>query len=286
MARYLITGCDRGIGLALAHHLSARGDEVIATCLGAGPEGDAGALRVEPHVDVADDRSVAALDDRLGDLRLDVVISNAGVQRKLSLKKLDFASMSRQFEVNALGPLRVVAALRHRLGEGGKIALISSRMGLPGPTRSSGGNYGYRMSKAALNVAGVDHQAPVMRKAVDWLVSIQNADGGWGEDASSYRLDYKGYELAPSTSSQTAWALLALMAVGEANHPAVHRGVAYLTQTQNEAGEWDETRYTATGFPRVFYLRYHGYRKFFPLWALARYRNLHSTNSRLVGVGM
>ena len=155
MARYLITGCDRGIGLALAHHLSARGDEVIATCLGAGPEGDAGALRVEPHVDVADDRSVAALDDRLGDLRLDVVISNAGVQRKLSLKKLDFASMSRQFEVNALGPLRVVAALRHRLGEGGKIALISSRMGLPGPTRSSGGNYGYRMSKAALNVAGV-----------------------------------------------------------------------------------------------------------------------------------
>ena len=146
--------------------------------------------------------------------------------------------------------------------------------------------YGTWSVLCALNVAGVDHQAPVMRKAVDWLVSIQNADGGWGEDASSYRLDYKGYELAPSTSSQTAWALLALMAVGEANHPAVHRGVAYLTQTQNEAGEWDETRYTATGFPRVFYLRYHGYRKFFPLWALARYRNLHSTNSRLVGVGM
>jgi len=124
--------------------------------------------------------------------------------------------------------------------------------------------YGTWSVMCALNAAGVDHQSPAMRKAVDWL----------------------GYEPAPSTSSQTAWALLALMAAGEADHPAVHKGVAYLSQTQNEAGEWDETRYTATGFPRVFYLRYHGYRKFFPLWALARYRNLHSTNSRLVRVGM
>ncbi|MBN8975726.1 MAG: squalene--hopene cyclase [Rhizobiales bacterium] len=146
--------------------------------------------------------------------------------------------------------------------------------------------YGTWSVMCALNAAGVDHKAPTMRKAVDWLVKIQNPDGGWGEDGDSYKLDYKGYEAAPSTSSQTAWALLALMAAGEADHPAVHKGVAYLSQAQNEAGEWDETRYTATGFPRVFYLRYHGYRKFFPLWALARYRNLHSTNSRLVGVGM
>lgn len=146
--------------------------------------------------------------------------------------------------------------------------------------------YGTWSVMCALNAAGIDHKSPTMRKAVDWLVKIQNPDGGWGEDGDSYKLDYKGYEAAPSTSSQTAWALLALMAAGEADHPAVHRGVAYLSRTQNEAGEWDETRYTATGFPRVFYLRYHGYRKFFPLWALARYRNLHSTNSRLVGVGM
>ena len=146
--------------------------------------------------------------------------------------------------------------------------------------------YGTWSVMCALNAAGIDHKSPTMRKAVDWLVKIQNPDGGWGEDGDSYKLDYKGYEAAPSTSSQTAWALLALMAAGEADHPAVHRGVAYLSQAQNEAGEWDETRYTATGFPRVFYLRYHGYRKFFPLWALARYRNLHSTNSRLVGVGM
>ena len=77
-----------------------------------------------------------------------------------------------------------------------------------------------------------------------------------------------------------------MMAVGEVRNPAVVRGVQYLETTQTEKGLWDEQRYTATGFPRVFYLRYHGYAKFFPLWALARYRNLWSTNSKLVGVGM
>jgi squalene-hopene/tetraprenyl-beta-curcumene cyclase len=121
---------------------------------------------------------------------------------------------------------------------------------------------------------------------VAWLLSIQNRDGGWGEDATSYRLDYKGFEGAPTTASQTAWALLGLMAAGEAGHPAVARGVEYLISTQTEKGLWDEQRYTATGFPRVFYLRYHGYAKFFPLWALARYRNLGNTNGRVVGVGM
>jgi squalene-hopene/tetraprenyl-beta-curcumene cyclase len=146
--------------------------------------------------------------------------------------------------------------------------------------------YGTWSVLCALNAAGIDHRDPVMRKAADWLVSIQNSDGGWGEDATSYRLDYKGYERAPSTASQTAWALLGLMAAGEVGHPAVARGVEYLIGTQTEKGLWDEQRYTATGFPRVFYLRYHGYSKFFPLWALARYRNLKSTNSRVVGVGM
>ncbi len=146
--------------------------------------------------------------------------------------------------------------------------------------------YGTWSVLCALNAAGVDHQDPMIRKAADWLVSIQNPDGGWGEDAESYRLDYKGYERAPTTASQTAWALLALMAAGEVDNPAVRRGVEYLKSTQTEKGLWDEQRYTATGFPRVFYLRYHGYAKFFPLWALARYRNLNKTNSRVVGVGM
>ena len=146
--------------------------------------------------------------------------------------------------------------------------------------------YGTWSVLCALNAAGIDHQDPMMRRAVTWLLSVQNADGGWGEDAVSYRLDYKGYEQAPTTASQTSWALLALMAAGEVDHPAVARGMRYLIDTQTEKGLWDEARYTATGFPRVFYLRYHGYAKFFPLWALARFRNLKSTNSKTVRVGM
>ena len=91
---------------------------------------------------------------------------------------------------------------------------------------------------------------------------------------------------APSTASQTAWALLGLMAAGEVEHPAVKRGIDYLSRMQGNDGFWDEPRYTATGFPRVFYLRYHGYSKFFPLWALARYRNLRNSNARTVAYGM
>jgi squalene-hopene/tetraprenyl-beta-curcumene cyclase len=146
--------------------------------------------------------------------------------------------------------------------------------------------YGTWSVVCALNAVGVSHQDPMIRKAADWLVSVQNEDGGWGEDAVSYRLDYRGLERAPSTASQTAWALLALMAAGDVANPAVARGIDYLIATQGEKGTWEEQRYTATGFPRVFYLRYHGYSKFFPLWALARYRNLRNTNSRVVGVGM
>jgi len=146
--------------------------------------------------------------------------------------------------------------------------------------------YGTWSVLCALNAVGVSHEDPMIRKAVDWLVSVQNQDGGWGEDAVSYRLDYRGLEPAPTTASQTAWALLGLMAAGEVGNPVVARGVEYLIATQTEKGLWDEQRYTATGFPRVFYLRYHGYSKFFPLWALARYRNLKNTNNRVVGVGM
>ena len=134
--------------------------------------------------------------------------------------------------------------------------------------------YGTWSAMCALNAAGVAPTDPRMKRGADWLVGIQNSDGGWGEDGESYKLDYRGYEQAPSTASQTAWALLGLMAAGLVEHPAVARGVDYLLRTQQAHGLWDETRFTATGFPRVFYLRYHGYRKFFPLWALARYRNL------------
>jgi squalene-hopene/tetraprenyl-beta-curcumene cyclase len=146
--------------------------------------------------------------------------------------------------------------------------------------------YGTWSVLCALNAAGLDHAAPVIRRAVNWLTRIQNADGGWGEDGSSYKLDYRGHEPAVSTASQTAWALLALMAAGEVAHPAVSHGIDYLMRTQGGDGFWDEAHYTATGFPRVFYLRYHGYAKFFPLWALARYRNLTRGNRRTVDYGM
>jgi squalene-hopene/tetraprenyl-beta-curcumene cyclase len=134
--------------------------------------------------------------------------------------------------------------------------------------------YGTWSALCALNAAGVPASDSRVRRAAEWLIGVQNADGGWGEGGESYKLDYRGLEAAPSTASQTAWALLGLMAAGLIDHPAVARGIAYLQATQREHGLWDETRFTATGFPRVFYLRYHGYRKFFPLWALARYRNM------------
>jgi squalene-hopene/tetraprenyl-beta-curcumene cyclase len=146
--------------------------------------------------------------------------------------------------------------------------------------------YGSWSALSALNAAGVEAQSPPVRRCVEWLIRAQNPDGGWGEGGDSYKLDYKGFEPAPSTASQTAWALLGLMAAGERDHPAVARGVAYLAATQGEDGFWSEPYYTATGFPRVFYLRYHGYAKFFPLWALARYRNLRSANSGATKFGM
>ena len=125
-----------------------------------------------------------------------------------------------------------------------------------------------------------------IRNAVDFLLSIQNPDGGWGEDGASYKLDYRGYETAPSTVPQTAWALLGLLAAGETNHPAVERGIGYLMKRQNANGTWSETRFTATGFPRVFYLHYHGYAQYFPLWALARYRNIKAGNAGPRTLGM
>ncbi|MBA2125482.1 squalene--hopene cyclase [Hyphomicrobium methylovorum] len=146
--------------------------------------------------------------------------------------------------------------------------------------------YGTWSVLCALNAAGVEPELPIMRKAADWLLSIQNSDGGWGEDGESYSLEYAGYQQAPSTASQTAWALMALMAAGEIDHPAVQSGIAYLAANQGKDGFWGEERFTATGFPRVFYLRYHGYSKFFPMWAMARYRNLKAANSKTVSVGM
>ena len=146
--------------------------------------------------------------------------------------------------------------------------------------------YGTWSALAGLNGAGLAPGHATMKRGADWLVAIQNPDGGWGENCDSYKLDYKGHEPAPSTASQTAWALLGLMAAGAVDHPAVARGVNYLKATQEPDGLWSQPHYTGGGFPRVFYLNYHGYPKFFPLWALARYRNLRCGNSRRVEFGL
>jgi len=146
--------------------------------------------------------------------------------------------------------------------------------------------YGTWSALCALNAIGIEHSAPEVRRAVAWLVSQQHADGGWGEGGESY---YPGRPKSPkvvSTASQTAWAVLGLMAAGEVENPSTARGVDFLTRTQNEEGLWDEPSHTAVGFARVFYLRYHGYRAFFPVWAVARYRNLTRSNTKKTAWGM
>jgi squalene-hopene/tetraprenyl-beta-curcumene cyclase len=146
--------------------------------------------------------------------------------------------------------------------------------------------YGTWSVLCALNAVGVDPKAPMMRRAVGWLEAIQNDDGGWGESCDSYALDRKRHQPAPSIASQTGWAVLALMAAGEVDSSAVARGVAWLQAHQEADGLWGQEHYTGGGFPRVFYLRYHGYPKYFPLWALARYRNLKRGNLRRPTEGM
>jgi len=137
--------------------------------------------------------------------------------------------------------------------------------------------YGTWSVLAGLRSIGEDMGRPYVRKAVAWLLDRQNPDGGWGESCFTYD-DPRTGGMGKSTASQTAWALLALLHAGEAANPAVTRGVQFLLATQRQDGFWDEVEFTGTGFPRVFYLRYHGYRAYFPLWALAIYRRCRERN--------
>jgi NAD(P)-dependent dehydrogenase (short-subunit alcohol dehydrogenase family) len=153
MSTVLITGASRGIGLEFCRQLAARGDTVIATCREPSPALSALSVEVIAGVDVADEASVAALADRVAGRAIDVLINNAGVLVPTGLSELDFDIIRRQFEINSLGPLRVTAALRGNLSSGGRVAIITSRMGSI-TDNTSGGHYGYRMSKAAVNMAG------------------------------------------------------------------------------------------------------------------------------------
>lgn len=136
--------------------------------------------------------------------------------------------------------------------------------------------YGTWSVLTALEKAGDRSDQPHIRRAVDWLKTVQRSDGGWGEDCNSYSDPGKAGKGYSSTSFQTAWAMLGLMAAGETDSPALRKGAEYLIRAQQPNGLWEDEWFTAPGFPRVFYLKYHGYAKYFPLWALARYRNLRS----------
>jgi squalene-hopene/tetraprenyl-beta-curcumene cyclase len=131
--------------------------------------------------------------------------------------------------------------------------------------------YGTWQSLVGLSAAGVATDDPAVKRGANWLLNHQHACGGWGESADSYEQPESRGE-GPVTASQTAWALLGLMAAGLRNHRAVERGIYYLLDTQRPDGAWDELEFTGTGFPRVFYLRYHYYPVYFPLLALAEYQ--------------
>lgn len=132
--------------------------------------------------------------------------------------------------------------------------------------------YGTWSVLAAFGQAGIDPEDEAVQRAVNWLLTRQNSDGGWGESNDSY--GNKAKERAPSSPHQTAWALLGLMAAGQAASAAVRSGVEWLLRHQQSDGLWSDPHFTAPGFPRVFYLKYHGYCAYFPLWALSAYRNL------------
>ena len=139
--------------------------------------------------------------------------------------------------------------------------------------------YGTWSVLSGLELAGVSPDQPWVKSALAWLKRMQRPDGGWGETNDTYLRPERAGQHDRSTAFHTAWAMLGLMAAGEVDSPEVARGAECLLRTQQPDGLWSDTDFTAPGFPRVFYLKYHGYDKYFPLWALARYRNTRACRS-------
>ena len=155
MNKILVTGCNRGIGLQLCTQLHDRGDEVIGVCRSASPEISSLGIRIIEGIDVSDGDDVATLAKALDGESIDILINNAGILRSDTLERIDYDAMLEQYRVNTLGPLRVTRALLANLHEGSKVAIVSSRVGSI-EDNSSGNNYGYRVSKAAVNMVGMN----------------------------------------------------------------------------------------------------------------------------------
>ena len=165
MATVLVTGSNRGIGLELCRLYQARGDEIIAVCRSITPELSDLGVRVIDNIDVADGDDVDKLAGELTGVNLDILLNNAGILRSDTIDSVDFDSMIEQYRVNTLGPLRVTRALRKNLGQGSKVGIITSRVGSI-EDNSSGNNYGYRASKAAANMVGMNLRHDLARDGV------------------------------------------------------------------------------------------------------------------------
>jgi NAD(P)-dependent dehydrogenase (short-subunit alcohol dehydrogenase family) len=207
----LVTGANRGIGLALVRRLAEKGRDVIAVCRRSSPALDALGVRVEAGIDVTSDDAIATLARRLEGVALAELVCNAGILREDDLADVTFDDVRAQFEVNALGPLRVVKAFRPNLGKGSKIALITSRMGSIGDN-GSGGSYGYRMSKAALNAAGVslarDLQPAGVAVAIlhpGWVKTDMTGDTGNVDAAESAKQLVDRLDALTLESTGTFW---------------------------------------------------------------------------------
>ena len=155
MATYAITGCNRGIGLELVRQLTERGDTVIGICRNPSPELGATGAEVISGIDVSAADSMPALSEAIGDRHIDVLVNNAGILRGDKLGEIDYAAMAEQYEVNTLGPLRVTETLLGNLDKGSKVLIVTSRVGSIADN-GSGGNYGYRASKTAVNQIGTN----------------------------------------------------------------------------------------------------------------------------------
>ena len=188
MKTVLVTGANRGIGLAFVQHYQQRGDRVIAICRQSSTELQHSGAQIIEGIDVSDAEAVASLGKRLAGVTIDILINNAGILRDERLGDIDYRTVLEQFEVNAIGPLRVTEALLDNLAKGAKVALITSRMGSVADN-SSGGRYGYRMSKVALNMAGMSLAKDLAPRGIAVALLhpgyVQTAMVGFGGDISA-----------------------------------------------------------------------------------------------------